>query len=427
MPRSDQRQPRVRKSTIYDVAKAADVSTATVSNVLRSTRYVRPDLQKRVHSAIAALGYRPNRVAKSIRERRSRTIGVVVPDVTVGLFHGIVRRIEQRAACTDYQIILADTQEDFCSERERVRALIQRQIDGLIVVPCRDDSPVLRELSDRKIPTVLLDRIGRETGFDSVSADNLGASREGTRHLISLGHRRIVFLASDPSLRNIRERIQGYREGLHEAGLSEHEKILITGRRASEAVGSVLKPLLRNDPRPSALFAATQSVAVGALKTIWELGFRLPGEVSLLSFDDCEWFTALRPFLSAIRQPDEDFADQAWSMLMARLGNDRSPKLHGEVHCDLIVRESTAPPGGSALKSPRARGIDLQASKDSDSSWELRRKVISKTGVDFENEKRKTSVKNRRPSVFIRSTASEPPEIPDHLDACHRLSQQDTK
>ena len=90
MQRSDQRRPRVRKSTIYDVAKAADVSTATVSNVLRSTRYVRPDLQKRVHSAIAALGYRPNRVAKSIRERRSRTIGVVVPDVTVGLFHGIV-------------------------------------------------------------------------------------------------------------------------------------------------------------------------------------------------------------------------------------------------------------------------------------------------------------------------------------------------
>jgi LacI family transcriptional regulator len=289
-----------------------------------------------------ALAYRP-RAAKSLRERRSRTIGVVVPDITVGLFYGIVRRIEQRAACTDYQIILADTQEDFSSERERVRALIQRQIDGLIVVPCRDDSPVLEDLRERGIPTVLLDRIGRDTDFDSVSADNTPASREGTRHLISLGHRRIILLASDPSLRNIQERIEGYRSALQEAGLSAFEKILVAGRNASDSVSPVLKPLLQEASKPSALFAVTQSVAIGTLKTIWEVGFHLPNDVSLLAFDDCEWFTALRPFLSAIRQPAEDFADQAWSMLMARLNNDRSPKLHGEVHCSLVVRESTAP------------------------------------------------------------------------------------
>jgi LacI family transcriptional regulator len=332
-----------RGATIYDVAEAAGVSTATVSNVLRGTRYVRPDLQKRVQDAISALGYRPNRAAKGLRERRSRTIGVVVPDITVGLFYGIVRRIEQRAACTDYQIILADTQEDFASERERVRALIQRQIDGLIVVPCRDDSPVLEDLRERGIPTVLLDRVGRDTDFDSVSADNTAASREGTRHLISLGHRRIILLASDPSLRNIQERIQGYREALQETGLSAFEKVLVAGRHASDTVSPILKPLLQEASKPSALFAVTQSVAIGTLKTIWEVGLDLPNDISLLAFDDCEWFTALRPFLSTIRQPAEDFADQAWSMLMARLNNDRSPKLHGEVHCNLVVRESTAP------------------------------------------------------------------------------------
>ena len=343
MRRNDKSSFRDRGATIYDVAEAAGVSTATVSNVLRGTRYVRPDLQKRVQDAIAALDYRPNRASKSVRARRSRTIGVVVPDITVGLFYGIVRRIEQRAAFTDYQIVLADTQEDFSSERDRVRALIQRQIDGLILVPCRDDSPVLEDLRERGIPTVLLDRVGRDTDFDSVSADNAAASREGTRHLISLGHRRIVLLASDPSLRNIQERLEGYREALEEASLSAFEQVLVVGRNAADTVSPVLKPLLQGASRPSALFAVTQSVAIGTLKTIWETGLDFPADISLLAFDDCEWFTALKPFLSTIRQPAEDFADQAWSMLMARLNNDRSPKLHAEVHCSLIVRESTAP------------------------------------------------------------------------------------
>lgn len=345
-------------ATIYDVAKAAGVSTATVSNVVRGTKYVRPELHKRVQEAIAAIDYRPNRAARIVRSRRSRTIGVVVPDITVGLFYAIVRRIEQRAAFTDYQIILADTQEDISSERDRVRALIQRQIDGLIVVPCGDDSPVLEELRERGVPTVLLDRVGREIDFDSVSADNLAASREGTQHLISLGHRRIILLASDPSLRNIRERIEGYHQALQQAGLSASEQVLVVGRHAASTVSPVLKPLLQETSRPTALFAVTQSVAIGTLQTIWECGLELPADISLLAFDDSEWFTALRPFLSTIRQPADDFADQAWSMLMARLGNDRSPKLHAEVRCTLVIRESTGPckgqsahPGLSALAS----------------------------------------------------------------------------
>jgi LacI family transcriptional regulator len=338
-----------RSATIYDVAEAAGVSTATVSNVLRSTRHVRPDLQKRVQDAISALGYTPQRATPGLRERRSRIVGVVVPDITTGLFCNIVRRIEQRAAGTDYQIILADTQEDFSSESERVRALVRHKIDGLIIVPCRDDSPVLEELRERRIATVLLDRVGREIDFDSVSADNAGATREGTRHLIALGHRRIALVASDPNLGAIRARIQGYQEALHEADLSQFENVLITGQNAPEAVKAVLKPLLLKASRPSALFPVTQHMTFGTLKTIGEVGLDLPNDLSLLAFDDCEWFTALRPFLSSIRQPAEDFADQAWSILMARLNNDRSSTLHSEVHCSLVIRESTIPYQGQAV------------------------------------------------------------------------------
>jgi LacI family transcriptional regulator len=323
------------------VAQAAGVSIATVSNVLRGTRYVGPDLQQRVQEAIAALQYSPNSVAAGLRERRSRTIGVVVPDITNGLFPAIVRRLAKRAAFTDYQLILTDSQEDFAWERERVRALIQRKIDGLLVMPCRDDSPMLEDVRQSGIPTVLLDRVAKDTDFDHVMLDNVAAAREGTRHLISLGHRHILLLASDSRLRNVQERIEGYQEALAEAGLSKFENVVIAGRNEADYGRQALGSVLSGPGRPSALFALTEIMTIGALQTIREAGLELPNDVSLLAFDDCAWFTAVRPFISTLSQPADDFADQAWSMLMARLNNDRSPTLHSEVHCTLVIREST--------------------------------------------------------------------------------------
>jgi LacI family transcriptional regulator len=163
------------------------------------------------------------------------------------------------------------------------------------------------------------------------------------RHLISLGHRHILLLASDPGLRNVQERIEGYREALAEAGLSEFENVIVAGRNEAEHARQALGPALSGPGRPSALFAVTQIMTIGALQTIWEAGLEMPNDVSLLAFDDCEWFTAVRPFISTLSQPTDDFADQAWSMLMARLNNDRSPTLHSEVHCSLLIRESIIP------------------------------------------------------------------------------------
>ena len=335
---TDQRGP-----TIHDVARVAGVSSATVSNVLRGTRYVGPELQQRVQDAVAALRYSSNSLAASLRERRSRTIGVVVPDITMGLFPAIVRRLAKRAAFTDYQLILTDSQEDPAWERERVRALIRRKIDGLIVIPCRDDSPMLEDVRQSGIPTVLLDRVAEGTDFDHVLLDNAAAAREGTRHLISLGHRRILLLASDTSLRNVRERIDGYREALAEADLSGFENVLVAGGNEVELARQALLPVLAGPGRPSALFAVTQTMTIGALQTLWEAGLELPKDISLLAFDDSEWFTALKPFVSTLRQPTDDFADQAWAMLMARLNSDCSPTLRSEVHCSLVIRESTIP------------------------------------------------------------------------------------
>jgi LacI family transcriptional regulator len=180
-----------------------------------------------------------------------------------------------------------------------------------------------------------------------VLRQTIEASREGTQHLISLGHRRITLLASDPDLRNIKERIQGYREALYDANLSKSEQIVVADRNDNESLERALEPILLRRARPSALLAVTQVITLGALKLISQLGLDLPKDISLLAFDDSEWLTALRPFVSTVSQPADEFADEAWAMLMTRLSKDRSPKLHSEVRCTLIPRESTAPPQGN--------------------------------------------------------------------------------
>jgi LacI family transcriptional regulator len=171
----------------------------------------------------------------------------------------------------------------------------------------------------------------------------VAAAHEGTRHLISLGHRRILLLASDPSLRNIRERVEGYRRALADADLLGFENVVVAGRNEAAHARQVVLPVLAGPGRPSALFAVTQTMTIGALQSLWEAGLELPKDISLLAFDDSEWFTALKPFVSTVRQPTDDFADQAWAMLMARLNNDRSPTLQSEVHASLVIRESTIP------------------------------------------------------------------------------------
>jgi LacI family transcriptional regulator len=158
------------RPTMVDVARIAGVSTATVSHVLRGTKVVRQMRKERVLKAIELLDYSPNQVAASLRVRRSAVIGIIVPDIISSVFSKIVRQMEDLASGSKYQILLADAQEDPVRERGRVRALIRRRPDGLILVPCRDHTETLVDLRKSEIPTVILDRVEKGTEFDSIAA-----------------------------------------------------------------------------------------------------------------------------------------------------------------------------------------------------------------------------------------------------------------
>jgi LacI family transcriptional regulator len=340
--------------TIRDVAARAGVAPATVSNVLTGRRGVAAEKQRLVQEAVEALGYRPNHIAASLRRRHTRTVGIVVPDITNPFFTAIVRRIEELAADADYQSVLVDANESTAREGARIRALLARMIDGLIVAPTEDDLSAHAALLDRMPPTVLIDRGFGLAGFDTLAADNVDAARRGARHLLELGHRDISLLVSARELANIRDRIEGYRQALAEAGCAARPRVVIGGASVESCRAAIEQELRRAD-RPSAIFAATHPATLGAIKAIRALDLAFPDDVSLLGFDDSEWMTVLRPYVSTIVQPTAELAEQAWQMMASRFARSGAPFAHIRLPCTVQVRESTRPPPAEATGRRRAR------------------------------------------------------------------------
>lgn len=271
---SPKQLPPSRGPTVHDVAALAGVAPASVSNVLTGRRQVTEDLRQRVLAAIAALGYRPNQLASSLRLRRSHTIGIVVPDLTNPFFAALVHHLEDLAATDGYEILLASSNEDEAREMVRLQTLQSRRIDGLILAPARDDTSSLAKLQPLLPPTVLMDRGFGHQVFDTVAIDNAGAAHQGCRYLLDLGHRDIAFVVSCPTLANMQERVRGYRSALAESGLSGH---VISGDFDFGSCQQAVEQVLRHRARPTALFAANYVATLGAIKAIRISGSKFRG------------------------------------------------------------------------------------------------------------------------------------------------------
>jgi LacI family transcriptional regulator len=299
-----------------------------------------------VLEAIAALDYRLDRAASALRGRSTRLVGMVVPDITNVFFASLVHGVEALAERDGYDLLIVSTSEDAANERRRVEALVARRIDGLIVVPANDDSMVaLKGGADdsRLPPAVLIDRGGHAPGFDTVRADCFAGGYAAARCLIDLGHRDIVVLTHSRGLDNIEQRIAGCRSALSEAGLDGRDRAIYGGQDLESLRGAVELELNRAD-RPTAIFALTNVCALASIKAARGLGLEIPGDVSIVGFDDFDWMSALSPYLTTVAQPVDDFAAAAWRILMRRLKGDAGTDVERiELPCTLKVRESTGP------------------------------------------------------------------------------------
>jgi LacI family transcriptional regulator len=318
------------------------VAPATVSNVLNETKPVAEARRARVLEAVKALGYRPNHLAASLRRQATRSVGIVVPDLTNPFFAAIVHRIEELASESAYQILLVSSNEDPEQEAARIHALLDRRIDGLIVAPCRDEVETVSHPVGNLPPTVLIDRGFGLAGFDTVAADNFKAAHAGAGHLIELGHRDIALVATDPNLANIADRVAGFRQAMTAAGAAGHARLVIGGLDIDSCRAAVAQEL-RRPHRPSAVFAASYVATLGAIKAIRALDLDFPRDISLLGIDDSDWMSVLRPYVSAVAQPVAEMAAEAWRLLNHRLAGGGGPYARLRLPCSLEVRESTRP------------------------------------------------------------------------------------
>ena len=329
--------------TIRDVAQRAGVAPGTVSNVLTGRRPVAEPLRRSVLEAVEALGYRPNQLASNLRMRQTRSIGVVVPDLTNPFFATLIENIEKLAGRDGYQILLMSSHENESADAERIRSLIARQVDGLIIAPSVDAiGRLLGELVSAP-PIVVIDRALESAGCDTVAADNAAGAREGCRYLLELGHRDIAFLATSRELANIRERVEGFSAAMRDYGVSHRARVLFGGL-SIDSCRSAIEQELRRADRPTAVFSGAYVATLGAVKAIRAVDLEFPKDISLLGFDDADWMTALRPYISTVAQPRDAISQQAWTILKTRLDAGDQPATHTLIACSLKIRESTRPP-----------------------------------------------------------------------------------
>jgi len=334
--------------TVHQVAALARVSTATVSRALAGTGSVTELLRRRVVDAAATLNYRPNRAARSLRIRRSLTVGVLIPDIQNFFFTGIERGLEQVLHEEGYTYLLGNS--DGAAERERlyIDTLRDEGAAGFIIVPSERGNRSYRALQDSGVPIVMLDRTAPGLSVDQVNVTNQEGVRTAVRHLIQLGHRRIGYIGGPSALNVARERLAGYEQALEEAGLPMDPALVRPGDFQQAGGLAATEALLNLSPRPTAMFAANNLMTLGAFEALHRRRMVIPDDVAIVGFDDLPWATSLQPPLTAVAQPTFELGVAAAQLLLARLRDPRRPFRRVVLDTVLIVRGSCgAPRSGS--------------------------------------------------------------------------------
>ncbi len=328
-------------TTIREVAENAGVSYATVSHVINNTRVVSPETRQRVLDAMAELDYRPNALARSLRQGKTNTLGLVLPDSANPFFAEISRSIEDEAFNKGYSVFLCNTELDIQRELFYVDVLSKKQVDGIIFVAAGDQADSLDFLAREGMPVVMIDRNLPIVQVDAVLTDHQLGGFLATRHLLQLGHSRIACIAGPSSITPSAERITGYRNALGQANIPYDEKLVIRGDYHSQSGMDITHSILQMDPRPTAIFALNDLMALGALRAAAEAGCSVPGDLAVVGYDDLELSQFTNPPLTTIAQPKKEIGLQAVSLLVERIAQNSRPPRRLVLPPELIVRRST--------------------------------------------------------------------------------------
>ena len=308
-------------ATIYDVARVAGVSMATVSRVLNDTAVVKEETKKRVLDAIAQLSYRPNAVARGLASKKTKTIGVIVPDVSATYMAELVRGIEDVARMYQYHIILSNSDGQLTRETDLVGTMWEKQVDGLLFMTMELRQEHVDTFEQAQLPVVLCRTDDPEGRIPSVNIDNKQAAKDAVNFLMAKGSGKIAFVSGPEGVNALSDaRKAGYIQAMQEAGL-EPSYIMTPREEYATAIASIRSQL--SVDRPQALIASNDELAVAALHASQDLQFRVPNDVMILAFDNTKITQLTRPHLTTISQPMYDYGAVAMRFLTKLLGDEQ--------------------------------------------------------------------------------------------------------
>ncbi len=340
-------------ANIRDVAKRAQTSVATVSAVVNNRGFVSPSLRARVLQAIEALDYRPSAIARSLSTQRTKTIGLIIPNILSPVYPPIIKAIEQEATREGFSLLLASSEDDVSRERELIALMNEKRVDGLLISPAGDDNlGELQALRGRGVHVVFVARhAGQMDQFDVVVSDNIQGSYGAVTHLLDGGRTDIAILVVTPRPSAERERVQGYEMAHRDRGLTPRPELCRWGVSSQVPASSAIcytatLDLFRLNRPPDALFIANQALLPAALRALRDLQLHIPDDIAVVGFGDDPWLEQLAVPITVVAERRDQLGTRATQMLLRRLRGEPLPDrpVREAIPTQLIVRQSSSVP-----------------------------------------------------------------------------------
>lgn len=324
--------------SIKKVANKSGVSTATVSHVINGTRFVKEETKQRVIQAMDELDYVPNHSARSLRSRKTTTIGLIIPDISNYFFTSVVKGIETVLQKNGYHLIVSNSNEDINTEIEQLKLFNSQMVQGVIIASSATDYSQLEPYIKKKIPIVFIDREPNGNPHDFVSVDNKEGANNAVKYLQKIGHKRIGIITGIAALSSSQERLEGYKEAMLEKGLSLNDNLIKSGNSKFNSGFNLARELYEEDV--TALFIANNLMTIGAVTFFKEQEINIPEEIALIGFDDYEWAIITDPPLSTIKQPSNEIGKKAAEILLRKINGTNTKNVKYRFPTDIIIRES---------------------------------------------------------------------------------------
>lgn len=331
--------------TIKDVAKKAGVSPSTVSRVLNDSAPIKESTRKRVMAAVKLLNYRPNFLAQGLKDGKTKTIGLIIPNIRNPIYPVVARGVEDAAKKYGYTVVLCNTDEDTETEKEYIQKLRKRWVEGLIIAPAAKEFEHISELQKEGFPTVLVIR-KVDIPTNTVMIDNYQAAYDAVSFLIKTGHKKIAIVKGNQQLALYRDRFEGYKRALLDANIKIVDE-LITGDDSDSVQWSLdgynaINSLLNQKVKFDAVFATTDLRAIGAIRAIKDYNLKVPEDISVIGFDNLEFSSLIDPPLSTVSQPFYDMGVRAVNKILQFINSEAAPEPTIEIMAsELIIRKST--------------------------------------------------------------------------------------